>query len=205
MSPIAVQCIYVGVPLIMTLFSGIGTALAKRIGRVQTMVCLKVVGVSLLVSMAFLRDVVVGKDGEKEPEAGMLALLVVIYLLRCALMNCTYPLEESILMDFVPSHTRARWKSLDSVAVFGWCGSAALGGYLADLKGYTFTFLVTAGVQATATLLQATLVFVVPRKEKLAPGRTAPGNDAAAEAPRTPTRTAPDDDADVSVATPSIQ
>jgi hypothetical protein len=40
-------------------------------------------------------------------------------------MNCTYPLEESILMDFVPSDTRARWKSLDSISVFGWCGAAA--------------------------------------------------------------------------------
>ena len=46
------------------------------------------------------------------------------------------------------------------------CGSAALGGYLADRFGYTFTFLVTASIQGTATLLQATLVFVVPRSEQ---------------------------------------
>ena len=32
----------------------------------------------------------------------MLALLVSVYLVRTGLMNCTYPLEESILMDFVP-------------------------------------------------------------------------------------------------------
>ena len=51
----------------------------------------------------------------------MLALLVIVYLVRTGLMNCTYPLEESILMDFVPSDTRARWKSLDSISVFGWC------------------------------------------------------------------------------------
>jgi len=69
-------------------------------------------------------------------------------------------------MDFVPSNTRARWKSLDSIGVFGWCGSAALGGYLADRFGYTFTFLVTAAVQGTATLLQATLMLIVPRSEK---------------------------------------
>ena len=29
-------------------------------------------------------------------------------------MNCTYPVEESILMDYVPKNTRARWKSLES-------------------------------------------------------------------------------------------
>ena len=112
------------------------------------------------------QDGVVGPDGDREPNIPMLALLVSVYLLRTGLMNCTYPLEESILMDFVPSNQRARWKSLDSVGVFGWCGSAALGGYLADRFGYTFTFLVTAGIQGTATLLQATLMLVVPRSEK---------------------------------------
>jgi hypothetical protein len=35
-------------------------------------------------------------------------------------------------MDFVPKQERARWKSLESVGAFGWCGSAALGGILAD-------------------------------------------------------------------------
>ena len=35
-------------------------------------------------------------------------------------------------MDYVPKETRARWKSLESIAQFGWCGSAALGGILAD-------------------------------------------------------------------------
>ena len=203
MSPIAVQSVYVGVPLIMTLMSGLGTALSKRFGRVQTMVALKVVGVSLLVSMAFLKDAVVGADGDDEPNVPMLVLLVAVYLMRSALMNCTYPLEESILMDFVPSNTRARWKSLDSVSVFGWCGSAALGGYLADLRGYTFTFLVTASVQAVATLMQASLMLVVPRKEQptsephadsAAPADTAtePLQAAAAAPPRTPTRTAAD-------------
>ena len=33
-------------------------------------------------------------------------------------------------MDFVPKDTRSRWKSLDSIAAFGWCGSAAIGGIL---------------------------------------------------------------------------
>ena len=41
-----------------------------------------------------------------------------------------------------------------------------MGGYLADRFGYTFTFLVTASIQGTATLLQATLALVVPRSEQ---------------------------------------
>ena len=42
------------------------------------------------------------------------------------LMNCTYPLEESILMDFAPKETRARWKSLDSnPPPLGWSAGGA--------------------------------------------------------------------------------
>ena len=37
--------------------------------------------------------------------------VVALYILRTALMNCTYPVEESILMDYVPKNKRARWKS----------------------------------------------------------------------------------------------
>ena len=38
-------------------------------------------------------------------------LIVPIYVIRTGLMTSTYPLNESILMDFVPKKKRARWKS----------------------------------------------------------------------------------------------
>ena len=81
-------------------------------------------------------------------------------------MNCTYPLNSSILMDFTPKHLRARFVSLSSIVRFGWCGSAALGGVLADKYGYSYTFLVTAVVQFAATILQMGLIPLVPRREK---------------------------------------
>jgi hypothetical protein len=34
-------------------------------------------------------------------------------------------------MDFVPKELRTRWKALDEVVSFGWCGSVAFGGWLA--------------------------------------------------------------------------
>ena len=37
--------------------------------------------------------------------------------------------------------------------MFGWCGSAALGGYLADKFDYNFTFLITAMIQAPPLVL----------------------------------------------------
>lgn len=195
MSPITVQIIYVLVPLVMAPFSSIATRVSRAFGRVPTMIVLKVVGVGMLVLMAELRDWVQEaagteagsgdlrgdaiSDGSGEMGSGSpskrqadyylaTAVMAIIYLVRTGLMNCTYPLEESILMDFVPSDQRARWKALDSIASFGWCGSAALGGYLADQPsiGYTGTFLYTAAIQGAAVLLQASLMLIVPLHEK---------------------------------------
>ena len=39
--------------------------------------------------------------------------IVVLYLLRTGLMNCTYPLEESLLMDYVPKETRGFCKIMN--------------------------------------------------------------------------------------------
>ena len=194
MSPITVQIIYVLVPLVMAPFSSIATRVSRAFGRVPTMIVLKVVGVGMLVLMAELRDWVqeaagteagsgdlkgdalggsgeVGSGSPSKRQADYYlatAVMAAIYLVRTGLMNCTYPLEESILMDFVPSDQRARWKALDSIASFGWCGSAALGGYLADQPsiGYTGTFLYTAVIQGAAVLLQASLMLIVPLHEK---------------------------------------
>ena len=107
-----------------------------------------------------------GGGGEADVDRiAKVLLLSAIYLVRTCLMNCTYPVEQSILMDFVPKATRARWTSLDSVSSFGWCGSAALGGIIADKYDYSTTFFATAGMQALATLAFGTLFFVIPRSQ----------------------------------------
>ena len=91
--------------------------------------------------------------------------MILIYLARSALMNSVYALEESIMMDFVPKNTRATWKGLESISVFGWCGSAALGGVIADATDYPTTFLITAAVQGTGALMFALLYFIIPRDQ----------------------------------------
>ena len=94
-------------------------------------------------------------------------LLVPIYIMRTAFMNACYPLEESILMDFVPKNQRGRWKSLESIAAFGWCGSAALGGWTSDHAhgDYTYTFRITAIIQSLGILTWALLLPLVPKHE----------------------------------------
>jgi len=131
MSPAAVQGIYCGVPLSMALASGFCTALSRRIGRVEAVLSVRSTALVCFVGMlvCFYRV----------KNEWRLRGVVALYILRTALMNCTYPVEESILMDYVPKNTRARWKSLESVSQFGWCGSALAGGLLADKYGYART------------------------------------------------------------------
>ena len=66
-------------------------------------------------------------------------------------MNAPTALTKSILMDSVPANERAKWGALESVNMFGWAGSAALGGYLVDWEGIEFNFYLTASLQLVAT------------------------------------------------------
>ena len=59
-----------------------------------------------------------------------------------------------------------RWKSLESIGSLGWSGSAVLGGYLADKYDYSVTFLITVLFQFLGSVIQFSLVNVVPKEKK---------------------------------------
>lgn len=152
LSPADVQTVYVVLRVVMACASGIGMVVARRTGRVSATIGLSYLGLGCLLTMALCYD--------KMPAIP----LIVIFMVRTGLMNSTYPLRESILMDSVPKDQRARWKALDSVSTFGWCGSAAFGGFLADRYGYTFTFFITAGLQFVGVSMYWLIMHVVPRE-----------------------------------------
>ena len=140
----------------MVVFSGISTKIAAAgVGRVQTTLFLCTTGVSCLFAMVFFRDYL-----DAHP-----FVLVPIYIIRTALINAPYPLQESILMDYCPKDQRARWLSLESVSQFGWCGSAAVGGWISDRYDYQHTFFITALIQTIGILILTLLLPLVPRKE----------------------------------------
>ena len=58
---------------------------------------------------------------------------------------------------------RARWNSLDSLFVFGWSGSAMLGGFLIASYGFDTSFLITAFMQLAAWAVLLPLIWLVPR------------------------------------------
>ena len=60
-------------------------------GRVQTIILCRTIGVSALFLLVWLNKY-----------RGTWYMIVPLYLFRTGIMNCTYPLEESIIMDYVP-------------------------------------------------------------------------------------------------------
>lgn len=155
----AVQGIFLLVPIFISSFSFIAQRMGKRLGRIETTFITGVFGVSLLYFMTWLsRDVGGSSDGGSDASLWVRAphralFIVAVYLVRTGAMNCSYPLLESILMDNVPSNQRSRWKALESIAAFGWTGSALVGGILSDEHSYQFTFSITATMQLCGGLL----------------------------------------------------
>jgi Major Facilitator Superfamily len=166
----AVQGIFLMVPISISLFSFVAQEMGKRFGRVETTVFSIAIGVSLLFWMTWLShdvgtqnppNVYDGMTQSAGPSTTSLwkvnpyraSLIVIVYLFRTGIINCSYPLLESILMDNVPSNQRARWKSLEAIASFGWTGSALVGGILSDEHSYQFTFSMTAWMQVASGLI----------------------------------------------------
>ena len=89
LTPSGVQVVYILVPITMALLSTEATYMSKIVGRVQTIMVHNVCGIGCLVAMVYL-------NGKISPVA-----LAAIYIIRTGLMNSTYPLSESILMDVV--------------------------------------------------------------------------------------------------------
>ena len=129
-SPQQVQAIYVCVPLLIAAFSFGATRFGRRVGRIEATIVCNLVGCFLLFLLCFVEQrLVTGKSNQNvlhSTSSGTKWLVVSIYLVRTGAMNCTYPLLESVLMDVVSPDSRARWKSLESISAFGWCGSGAL-------------------------------------------------------------------------------
>ena len=155
LSPVGVQSIFLVEPLVVILSCYLLFRLSKRIGR--ALVCMVSVGIAAvmlgLLTFLYYRNATP-------------TVLIATYLIRSFFMRGAYPLRQAILMDSVPTEVRARWKSVDSIGRAGWCGSATLGGWLADKYDYAFTFFITSICQFVGgVFIWSPLLFLVPRFE----------------------------------------
>ncbi|GIL76375.1 hypothetical protein Vretimale_5936 [Volvox reticuliferus] len=154
LAPMYVNLMYCAIPLCLSAAAYLAQRESRLLGRVQTMVLNRGIGITLLYWIATHTN----RWHDQR-------LMVPIYIARTSIMNSIYPLQKSILMDFVPKERRAAWNSLESVTSFGWSGSAALGGWLIHKFGFQTTFLITATMQCIGWGLSMMLLPIVPRKE----------------------------------------
>lgn len=110
------------------------TCAERWLGRVPAMLFCRLIGTTLLLYIA-----VVPEQSAAAPLGVVLAFIIV----RNGCMNSTLGLSRSVLMDCSLKEHRARWTAMESFSSFTWAGSATLGGYLSDMHGYRFTFLIT--------------------------------------------------------------
>jgi MFS family permease len=156
MSPIMVSVIMGITPLLIAANSHICQKASNSFGRIQISLFVRVIGVSLLLVMTFLKS-----------SWRNYWIIVPIYVVRTVFMNSTSPLIRSIVMDYSPKHNRGKWSSIESITSFGWSGSAYIGGILTDKYGYGGSFLGTAILQFLAGLILCFLLPLVPLEKKL--------------------------------------
>ena len=149
-SPVCLSLIFGLYPLCVSIAMGWCQKLGSRYGRSQVSFVCQIIGIGLLYSMVHIQN---------------FYLIVVVFILRCAFQNAAYPVDRSILYDYIPSSQRGRWASVASLCTMTWSGSAVIGGFLADMKDYRYTFLITAFIYLVGLVVYSPLVFLVPRKE----------------------------------------
>lgn len=143
-SPAALCLLNTVCRLWIALFAQLGKPLARALGRCNLVVILHV-GSALFT---------LGIYGGGLFEPGLVTACV-SYLMRFACLQTRDPLLYSITMDVVPQSQRARWAALNSLRTLSFAASAVLGGYLADVYGYQFSFNITV-----ISLLAGLIVFL---------------------------------------------
>lgn len=151
LGPVIVQVLYVISPVGQAILMHTGQVWSKSIGRCKMTVVFKWLGVCCMLLM-------IASYAMRLPRW----CICVLYLLRTSFMNATSALTKSVLMDAVPKSERAKWSALESINMFSWSGSAALGGVLVGFEGIVFNFIVTFCIQFLATL---PLVLIFSREE----------------------------------------
>jgi len=150
LNPGQIQLLFAVYGLSFGFFTWLCEKAAARMGRVQAGLLFAMSGVLCLYLLAYLR---------------WLPFVLVVFVIRGALANAIYPIDRSILMDFVPSSERGRWNAAESISSMSWSGSAVIGGYLMDAYDYRQTFVITACIYLVAALMRIPLFFLVPRYE----------------------------------------
>merc|ERR1719330_1848448 len=149
MSPTDVLAIAAIQPLAIAFFIKLLETPSQKCGRAQSSCACFFVGAFAFVVLAYVHN---------------LPIALTFYFIRSGMANAVYPLNKSIMFDFTPSKQRGRWNAIETLSGSVWSGSAFIGGFLSDAHGYSFTFMITAGIYVFASLVYSPLLCIVPRK-----------------------------------------
>ena len=149
--------------------TGLAALLAQRMiqvfGRIGSMFLTQ--GVAVICLLGLMINLVLYQNQNIGYSASVL-FLVIFFITRNALMNAAGPVSRSIVMDVVPSTSRAKWNSLETLAwgMF-WSVSASIGGFIIENFGYVYVFMFTATLYTIATLMILIIRKRVPRESIL--------------------------------------
>eukprot|EP00928_Gymnodinium_smaydae_P053221 TRINITY_DN37263_c0_g1_i1.p1 TRINITY_DN37263_c0_g1~~TRINITY_DN37263_c0_g1_i1.p1 ORF type:complete len:488 (+),score=57.08 TRINITY_DN37263_c0_g1_i1:78-1541(+) len=157
MSPASLQLMFSGLSGFTILGTLIASRASKRFGRIQVIFPCVALSIACTFFMGNLEDFYTNPW-----------VMVPLFMMRCTAMWSVGALEGSVVADYTPKATRARWKALNSVSGMGFSGSAALGGWIIDHYGYGPCFMLTACFQAAALPLLLSLMGVVALESDIA-------------------------------------
>eukprot|EP00923_Selenidium_pygospionis_P060343 GHVN01106184.1.p1 GENE.GHVN01106184.1~~GHVN01106184.1.p1 ORF type:complete len:677 (-),score=116.77 GHVN01106184.1:582-2612(-) len=148
--PIQISLLYCAFPLSVSVFMRVIQKMSKPMGRAQAVSFFQLTGIIALIFMCFTQNIY---------------WMVVLFLVRGGMMNCGFPIDRSIVNDYIPSRHRGKWNAVQSLTGMTWSGSAMLGGFLSDTHDYRYTFIFTAMIYCVALVIYLPLLWLVPRKE----------------------------------------
>ena len=143
LSPAAVAGVFAAAPVAIAALSLLALPLNRLLGRALACVLLTACGTAALFALT---------RAMPAPAA------IVLYLVRTASMNASYPTQRAILMDVVAANTRGCWSALENLTAATWTGSAALGGMLLQQLGYSTLFVITGTIYVASLLMLLPLV-----------------------------------------------
>eukprot|EP01064_Diplonema_japonicum_P033853 TRINITY_DN6792_c0_g2_i1.p1 TRINITY_DN6792_c0_g2~~TRINITY_DN6792_c0_g2_i1.p1 ORF type:complete len:513 (+),score=46.99 TRINITY_DN6792_c0_g2_i1:41-1540(+) len=161
MGPVAIMSVVAVQPYLVVPFTYLATFLSRGFGRVQADIFLWYCGISCLLGMAYI-----GYRGGFNSHIKNRTALIGLWFARSGFLQSTSAIQSSIIMDYIPKKDRAKWAALGSITSAGWCGSAAVGGELISLHGYSFVFVVSSCFHVCSTLVRVPCLFIVPKQQQ---------------------------------------
>ncbi|ETV99066.1 hypothetical protein H310_08498 [Aphanomyces invadans] len=152
LSPSSVNFLVLVQQVLVLAATSLAQVVSKKVGDIETVVSTRILAAAILMAFTY---------GES------LWVEIVLFVLRTAIMRSSQPLRSSILMDHVRKEWRGRWNALESLTMFCFCGTSAVGGYLVEAYGYRTCFFVTSVIWFIGLMLEFVLVPIIRTERKL--------------------------------------